>query len=157
MSVGRPTTYTEEIGLEICRRMAEGESVRRIARDAEMPVASTIFLWVIDGKHNTFSEQYARARQVQADNMFEEMLEIADDGSNDFMEVEISEGLKLEKYNPEHVQRSRLRLDTRKWALSKMLPKIYGDKLHTEHSGDIGVNPAAAFLEALRKNKEGKG
>jgi hypothetical protein len=104
-----------------------------------MPAASTIFLWVIDGKHEAFSEQYTKAREVQADNMFEEMLEIADDGSNDWMERELEGGRVIETLNGEHVQRSRLRLDTRKWALSKMLPKRFGDRLHTEHSGSIGL------------------
>ena len=63
--------------------------------------------------------------------MADEMLEIADDGSNDWM-LRNGSGKELHGLNGEHIQRSRLRLDTRKWLLSKALPKIYGDKLPVE-------------------------
>lgn len=99
------------------------------------PVLSTVFLWI--GKYPEFSEQYRLAMASRADAMFEDMIEIADDGRN-FMETE-----QGEKFNSEHVQRSRLRLDTRKWMLSKMLPKKYGDKQTDEVIGnenDITIN-----------------
>ena len=137
--MARPTKYTNKLGLEICARIAEGESVRSICRD-----------------HKEFSDQYERSRAAKADNLFEEMLEIADDGTNDFTEKEIAEGVKVEQYNGEHVHRSRLRLDTRKWALSKMLPKRFGDKQEVKHTGAVDINPAATFLEALRQGREGK-
>ena len=125
--VGRPTTYNEEIASLICGRMANGESLRSICRDDAMPALSTVFLWV--SKHPDFSEQYKLAMASRADAMFEEMFDIADDGQNDWMEIQDKEGDNAGwRFNGEHVQRSRLRIDTRKWALSKMLPKKYGDK-----------------------------
>ena len=134
--MARPTDYNEETASIICGRMADGESVRSICRDDAMPALSTVFLWV--SKHSEFSEQYKLAMASRADAWFEDMIEIADDGRNDFMETE-----QGEKFNSEHVQRSRLRLDTRKWMLSKMLPKKYGDKQTDEAVGnenDITIN-----------------
>ena len=136
-NVGRPTTYNQETASLICARMADGESLRSICRDDSMPALSTVFLWV--SKHSEFSEQYKLAMASRADAMFEDMIDIADDGRNDY----IVNGDGEERFNTEHVQRSRLRLDTRKWMLSKMLPKKYGDKITDEVIGnenDITIN-----------------
>jgi hypothetical protein len=124
-TTGRPTKYSESLADTICARLAEGESMRRIARDESMPALSTLFLWL--RKHNGFSEQYVMAKQESADAMFEEILDIADNGTNDF--VETQGGYKT---NSENIQRSRLRIDTRKWMMSKMKPKKYGDKLELD-------------------------
>ena len=132
--MARPTTYNEEIASLICGRMAEGESLRSICRDPAMPALSSVFLWV--SKHPEFSEQYKLAMAARAGAMFEEMFDIADDGSNDWMEVNGKDGESGWKLNGEHVQRSRLRLDTRKWALSKMMPKKYGDKTEAVEVND---------------------
>jgi len=100
---------------------------------------STVFKWLREKPE--FSQQYARAKEESADALFEELLEIADDGTNDWMERQNAEGENIGwQLNGEHVQRSRLRLDTRKWALSKLKPKKYGDRIHTEHSGTIGLS-----------------
>lgn len=131
--LGRPTIYTEKLAAEICSRIASGESVRSIGRDETMPNAATIFDWALNNK--SFSEQYEQARRIQADQMFEELAEIADDGSNDWMEKELQNGEIVDMPNHEHIQRSKLRVDTRKWALSKMLPKRFGDKLDVTSDG----------------------
>ena len=128
---GRPTTYTPEIGREICERMADGESLRAICRDAHMPGESTVRGWVLDGKEaederHGFSAQYARAEQLRAMRWADEIVDIADDGRNDFTQREGDGG---EVSNHEHINRSRLRVDSRKWLLSKVLPKVYGDKM----------------------------
>jgi hypothetical protein len=120
--------YTPELAHEICRRLTAGETLRVICQGEEMPAASTVGLWVLDDL-NGFAEQYARARLVGYHTMADELIEIADDGTNDYVEKERSDGSKAIAFDAEHVQRSRLRVDTRKWLLSKALPKIYGDKL----------------------------
>jgi hypothetical protein len=132
----RSSSYTEEIGDEICARIAAGESLRSICKDDHMPVMSTVMLWVVDGKHVMFSEQYAEARRNQAEVLADELMEIADNGRNDFMEQSDDGGGVAYKLNGEHIQRSRLRVDTRKWYLSKVLPK-FADKQQIEHSGKI--------------------
>lgn len=132
---GRPSIYTADLAATICERLAKGESLRSVCRDEGMPVEATVRGWALDDREG-FSAQYARAREFQAHAIADELLEIADDGSNDWMALHAkgdnaSLGWEL---NGEHVQRSRLRSDTRKWLLSKMLPKLYGDKL--THAGD---------------------
>lgn len=87
--------------------------------------------WVVDDREG-FAAQYTRAREIGYHMMADELLGIADDGTNDYTKTDDGERL-----NAEHVQRSRLRLDTRKWLLSKALPKIYGDKI--THDGKIGL------------------
>jgi hypothetical protein len=100
-----------------------------------MPDASTVHLWVVQDREG-FSLQYANARRAQAAFWAEELLEIADDGSNDWIERN-DENNPGWQANGEHHARSRLRLDTRKWLLSKVLPKVYGDKMAL--SGRVAV------------------
>src|SRR5215203_630890 len=76
------------------------------------------------GNHVDFNEQYARARSAQAEAMFEDMLAIADDGSQD--RVMVDGKLRVDN---EIAARSRLRVDTRRWALSKLAPVKYGEKV----------------------------
>lgn len=104
-----------------------------------MPTQTTVFRWLADDRFADFREQYARAREAQAEAIFDEMLDIADDATNDFMErkSEKGEGWEL---NGEHVQRTRLRLDTRKWMAARLAPKKYGDKVDVAHSGGVTVN-----------------
>jgi len=108
----------------------------RSARDELKIGNSTIAGWM---QEPAFREQYPRACDVLADALFEEMLEIADDGSNDWMERRNSDGTMIGwQENGEALRRSALRIDARKWMLGKMKPKVYGDKVTTEHSGPGG-------------------
>ena len=120
-------TYTPALAKAVCDRLAGGESLRAVCRDEGMPHHSTVLSWVRDDV-NGFSDQYARAREIGYLLVADDLLEISDDGKNDWIATNDPEnpGYRL---NGEHVQRSRLRVDTRKWILSKMLPKIYGDKV----------------------------
>lgn len=134
--LGRPTDYAPEIVAVICARITEGESLRSICRDDQMPVCSTVFLWL--QKHAEFSEQYARAREAQADSLADEILEISDDARNDWMQRNHGEDDPGWLANGEHIQRSRLRVDSRKWLASKLQAKKYGDKVETTHQGPGG-------------------
>jgi len=149
MPAGRPTDYTPELAVEICSRLATGESLRSICRDDHMPNKTTVFKWLFENKFPEFNDQYAQARAMQAETMAEEMLDIADDGTNDWMERFDSEGNATGyQLNGEHVQRSKLRIDTRKWAASKLLPKRYGDRITTEHTGKVSFE--TQFLESIK-------
>lgn len=142
MVKGRPTLYTQEIADRICDELAKGRTLRAVCRDEGMPPESTVRYWALRDIEGFFA-QYTEARQIGYFCMADEVLEIADDGQNDWMErhAEDNPGWQI---NGEHVQRSRLRLDTRKWLLSKALPKIFGDKLdHT--SSDGSMTPKAAL------------
>ena len=129
---GRPSLYTEALAAKICERLAEGETLRSICRDEKMPGKTTVLRWLGDEKNADFRTQYAHAREMQADRFAEEILEIADDTSEDWSTDK--DGKKT--LDHEHVQRSRLRIDTRKWLMARMAPKKYGDKM--QHTGDGG-------------------
>lgn len=130
MERGRPSEFTPELASLICGRLASGESLRSICQSDDIPAKSTILGWVVDNREG-FSDQYARARKIQAEDLADEIFAVADDGSNDWQETKFGPMV-----NAENINRSRLRVDTRKWYLSKVLPKIYGDKLALEHSVD---------------------
>lgn len=132
MPIGRPSSFTQEIADKICNRLANGESVRRITDDTDMPAQSTVYDWL--AREPSFAEQYARAREKQADAIFNECLDIADDARNDWME---KNGGQVP--DNEAVQRSRLRIDTRKWMAGKLRPKVYGEKLDLAHTGQVSV------------------
>ena len=142
--IGRPSLFTEALAAEICRRLAEGETLRSVCRDKAMPDKATILRWLADKKKADFRERYVYAREMQADALFDEALEIADDASGDW--AVDKDGKKV--LDHENIQRSRLRVDTRKWAAGKMAPKRYGDKLqHTgEGGGPIRVRPDLSKL-----------
>ncbi len=129
---GRPSLYTAALAARLCLRLAEGETLRAICRDEAMPDKATVLRWLADEAKADFRDQYAHARDMQADALFDEALEIADDASGDWSTDK--DGRKV--LDHEHVQRSRLRVDTRKWAAGKMAPKRYGDKI--QHTGDGG-------------------
>jgi hypothetical protein len=133
--MARPSDFSQETADAICERIADGESLRSICRDDEMPAASTVFKWLVDFK--PFSEQYAKAREAQADSLFDEMLDIADDARNDWM-VRRGEEDAGWVANGEHIQRSRLRLDARKWMAGKLRPKKYGEKIEQTLVGANG-------------------
>jgi hypothetical protein len=145
---GRPTVRTKKLQDEICAELASGKSVRTICKRADMPGMETIFRWLRENME--FREQYARAKAEAADALVEEMLDIADDGQNDWMEVHDKDGVCVGfKINGEHVQRSRLRLDTRKWIAAKLKPKKYGDQLGLNH-GVQPDNPLAALIRSVQ-------
>lgn len=130
---GRPTDYTPELAAEICKRVAEVGSLRKVCRDEDMPDESTVRKWAIEDREG-FYPHYAKAREIGYSGLADETLEIADDGTNDSY-VDEDGGTRI---NTDVIARSRLRVDTRKWLLSKVLPKVYGDRVINEHSGPNG-------------------
>lgn len=146
--MSRATTFDPEIADDICQAIAGGRSLRSICGDEGMPCCSTVFKWL--GEQQTFSEQYTRAREAQADAIFDEILDIADDGSNDWMKREREDGSVDEALNHEHVQRSKLRIDARKWMAGKLRPKVYGDKLDLS-SSDGTMTPQAPVYNITEK------
>jgi hypothetical protein len=121
--------YDEQIAAIILRRLARGETLNSICKTEGMPPHPTVRRWALDDVHD-FAAKYSRARELGYHAMADELIDIMDDGRNDWMERHDSEGNSTGwQVNGEHVQRSRLRVEGRKWLLSKALPKIYGDKL----------------------------
>lgn len=118
----RPREASEltEVQQEICRRVMEGESVRRICMDQHMPCRATVLNWL--AAEPAFRAGYAFAKQLLAETLAEEIIEISDDASSDW-----ATGENGPAFDHEHVQRARLRVDSRKWLAGKLAPKRYGD------------------------------
>lgn len=146
--MARPTIYSDELATTICARIASGESVRSICLDDDMPVKSTVMLWLIDGEHQFFSDQYAKARQIQAETLADELFDIADDGTNDWMKRAGKDGEEAYILNGEAVARSRLRVDTRKWFLSKVLPR-FSEKQEGPSTSDKLAEALSNLIEKL--------
>jgi hypothetical protein len=123
VATGRPSDYTQAIADEICERLIDGESLRSILHSEHLPSKKTIYSWLM---HNPeFLNQYTQAREIQADTFVDEMTDIADDGTNDYMEKVLQSGEITHVADHEHINRSRLRIDTRKWVAERMRPKKY--------------------------------
>lgn len=136
MQTGRPSSYNTQVAGEICSQIASSsKSLKTICEQPGMPSVKTVYEWL--RIHEDFRNQYARAKDDQADFLVEEMMEIADDGRNDFMAIKKGEE-EVFVENKEVTNRSRLRVDTRKWIASKLKPKKYGEKI--EHSGNINLS-----------------
>lgn len=132
-TIGRPSSYTQAVADAICLRIAEGESLRQICADDDMPSLRAVMRWLDHADRSDFRQQYARAREMQADTLADQVLSIADDGLNDTYQTEGGE-----QTNHDVIARSRLRVDARKWLASKLAPKKYGDKIQQEVTGPDG-------------------
>lgn len=133
MAIGRPTDYNEQVADLICERLADGESLRSICADEAMPSKATVFRWL--GKHKAFQDQYARAREEQAEALADDLVDIADEQCTMVRAVkhgttdDDGEGNTEVIFDATAVARNRLRIDARKWVASKLKPKKYGERL----------------------------
>jgi len=136
--VGRPSKFSQDLAENICEQIANGKSLRAICAGDDMPSATTVFKWL--NENQDFSEQYARARDRQADHYFEEIVEIADSVEADSAAV----------------AKARLQVDARKWTLSKLAPKKYGEKTELDvKSSDGSMTPTVRIdAEEYRKIAE---
>lgn len=144
---GRPPKYTPELAAEICRRLSGGESLRSVCADPLLDIdESSVREWALSKPE--FTPHYLRARELGYLKMADDIQDISDDGSNDWMDRETRTGRIITVPDQEHIQRSKLRVDTRKWLLSKCLPKVYGDRIAIEHSGTL------TLAERIRASRE---
>ncbi len=118
MALGRPTSYSPEVAEQICRKLVEGDSLRKICLPDDMPGQRTVYGWLV--VHSDFAQQYAQAREMQAHTRA--------DMASDAWETE------------DDVQRARLKFDALRWHAAKLLPKVYADRVDHEISGDLNVH-----------------
>lgn len=123
--MARPSIYSQELADTICGRIVEGESLRSICRDEKMPALSSVFKWLAEKP--TFSDQYAKAKEEQAEALADEIIAISDE--KEYENIEIDGAVLGVKFDSTAVARNRLRVDARKWVAAKLKPKKYGDKL----------------------------
>lgn len=128
--VGRQTVYSQPIADTICLALSEGKSLREICEGEGMPPEATVRTWVVDDREG-FAAQYARARNIGLDIR-------ADFVRQAFMA------------EPD-TARARLIFDHERWYLSKLAPKVYGERQQVEHSGNVTLG---SLVEAsLPKDK----
>jgi hypothetical protein len=112
-----------------------------------MPSQSRVYQWL--AQNETFQEQYARAREMQADAIFDECIDIADEANNDFA-LDAEGNVKIDH---DAINRARLRIDTRKWMAGKLRPKKYGDKLEIDGKTTLGASdPLMSLLATIAES-----
>jgi hypothetical protein len=148
---GRPSDYNDAIADLICTRIANGESLRAICEDEGMPHAGTVCRWLAKEENASFREQYARARDAQADVLADEIVFIADNPQ--IGEKKIIKPTGEEVTIGDMIEHRRLQVEARKWAASKLKPQKYGDKIDVHHSG--GVETSVQYTaEIPRRNRK---
>lgn len=143
----RQSTVTDELAEVIFQRLAEGESLRAICRDEGMPSVGSVLLRC--SKDAPFAEQYARARALGLEVLADEIVAIAD--TTEMGETITSKEWGEERKTGDMTEHRRMRIESRKWILSKLLPKKYGEKL--ELAGD-SENPLQVVVRRLTNTKE---
>lgn len=141
---GRPTDYTQDLADSICEELSAGVSLRTVCSVDGMPSAKSVFRWL--RIYPEFRQQYTIAKEESTDALAEEIIDISDDGTNDYMTITKGN----HSYNVEDrevTNRSRLRVDTRKWIMSKMKPKKYGDKLDMTTNGKDLPTPLLSVIK----------
>ena len=155
--IGAPTTFNQRTADLICILLAEGMSLRQILREDKtgvMPAQSTVYEWLL--RHPLFAEQYARAREEQADTNADEIIAIADEMPPEYTDKDGKTSL-----DQTYIQWQKNRIEARKWTAAKLKPRKYGDRMAVEgveggaaiKTEDAGANK---FLEIIRNMEMSK-
>jgi hypothetical protein len=131
--MGKPSIYNTEIAGIICSRIAQGDSLRSICAEPEMPGLMTIMDWLNDEAKQEFRDRYARAREIQADVMDAKILEVADAST------------------AESSPADRVKIAAYQWRAEKLKPKVYGQKTTHEIEGRLETQGSLADHEAAAK------
>jgi hypothetical protein len=149
-SRGRPMVWTQDIEDEIFFRLVEGETLMQICRDEHMPCRTVVWSWreTVPG----FDERYLRAREGFAEAHLDESFDIADDGSNDWMERELRDGRIITVPDHEHISRSKLRVEHRRWYAERAAARTWGvgagKKSDDDDDGTIRVSILGGLPDA---------
>jgi hypothetical protein len=139
---GIPENYSNEIVAWI----SNGKTLREYARQEGKPSWQIIYEWL--NKDEDFSRRFARARELGADAIAQECFDIADNANNDWIDRQGKDGATTQQFNSEHVQRSKLRIETRLKLLAKWNPKLYGEKLDVTTEGKA-FSPAQIIIQQI--------
>lgn len=159
-----PHAYDMSVAADaVLEGIAEGGSLREVCGKPGLPSVTTFMRWLADERNETLRERYARARELQAEYMAEDILTIADEEcttvrADKHGTQDDGDGKTEVVFDSTAVQRNRLRVDARKWLLSKLAPKKYGDKVTQEHTGPNG-GPAqfsltVGYMHAQRREDD---
>ncbi len=140
-AMGRPTDYTPELADKICEGIANAISLVKICSADDMPNPRTVYRW--RREHEEFCQNYASAREDQADFFAEEIIDISDNHASSPLIIDgvpmVVKGEIVMRVDPAAVSHAKLMVDTRKWLASKFKPNNYADKLKQELSGPEGA------------------
>lgn len=164
MSIKQKATckYTDDLAAHICGEMAEGRSLKSICADAEMPNIATVFRWLADDRYVSFRDNYARAMDMRAQAMFEDMIDAASERLTDeFVTITEKDDGSIVRSTQimDNVRRSDLKARSIQWALARMSPKKYGDKMQVESKVDITQHyneDDNAILDRLARERAAK-
>lgn len=124
--MARPTKYTKAMAAKLCARLANGESLRSICEDKTFPCKSTVLLWVVDGEHAEFSDQYMRAREAAGYSHADDIVDTVTLLRNEVIKPDVA----------------RVMMDGLKWSAERMAPKTHSAKQEIDHrSGDGSMTP----------------
>jgi hypothetical protein len=143
--LGRPTTYSIEIAAEICALLGDNMKLHDICRETRFPSAATVYRWLIE--YPDFRKAYDCALQAKFDARSEEIIAIADDASRDFIQEPDAEGILTVRPNKELLERTKLRIETRKWQMQKELPHKYADTQPITISSPVSVEKPDAIAD----------
>lgn len=119
------STFTQEIADKICERLSDGESLRSICRDENMPGTTTVLRWL--STNDKFRSQYAHARELQADALADQILDISNTPViGETITIKETGGQEIKR--ADMIEHRRLQIDARKWYAGKLRPKVYGTK-----------------------------
>lgn len=145
--MGRPSDFTQKFADDFCSRLAAGESVRTICDTEGMPNATTVFAWL--HKNAEFHKQYLRAKQLSLLVLAEDLVHISD---TPIEGTKTKDGPKgLEVITGDMTEHRKLQIDTRKWYLSKLAPKVFGDR----STVDVNLNDKTVTRLAAGRKRAG--
>ena len=148
---GRPTKYTDQLAQDICDGLIDGQSLNKLCMSDDMPCKASVYNWLSDPEHAAFLDKYTHARERQAETFMDQCVDIADDNEDDTITLVNKAGKEYEKVNHDHINRSRLRVDTRIKIAERMAPRKYAIQ-HLEVSGpDKGPIEVGTSEETLRR------
>jgi hypothetical protein len=145
---GRPSEFTQAMADAICEQLIDGESLRSICKRNGMPVVSTVCKWL--NQQPEFAKQYARARELQADTLADEILHISNTPKKGKQRTTKPTGVEVTERDM--IEHRRLQVDARKWYASKLAPRKYGEFVKAEVTATLSL---AQIIEAAGK-EEGK-
>lgn len=146
-SPGTKTIFTPELCSKICDFVIEGYTMRQIAAMDGMPTKASIFRAM--SRNEDFAAAYAEARDLQTMMWEDDLTDIADNSNNDWVEKERANGSTEIALNHEAMQRSKLRIETRKWLMACRKPQKYGTKVSQEISGPDGGPVSVSKVERV--------
>lgn len=127
--VGRPSLYSQAVADEICRRMIEGENMSKICKDPRMPGRYTVYSWF--EKYPDFRTRCACAREGLADFLLDKLEDMA------------------EETTELNVNSMKVKISTAQWRAQKMAPRLYGNNVITEVTGNVSVQSRTIDVRQL--------